>query len=90
MTVTKTWKVFGREGHRQRTSFFPSVLWDYSEGNDIRIIEIDNSDKTGTNDYSVIRITRNTAADCEAELEGQLSDGYWENYRYGEVVEIDE
>ena len=88
MPTTRTWKVFGREGHRQRTSFFASVHWDFSKGDDVCIIEIDNSDKTGTNDYSVIRITRNTAAECEAELEGQLSDGYWENYRYGEVVEI--
>ena len=26
-----------------------------------RIIEVENSDKTGTNDYSFVRITRDTA-----------------------------
>lgn len=85
--VTRTWKVYGRDGHRQRTSFFASVHWDWSNGENVRIFEVDNADKTGTNEYSPVRITRNTAEECERELEGQLSDGYWENYRYGEVVE---
>lgn len=86
--TTRAWRVYGREGHRQRTSFFKSIRWDFSEGEDIRIIEVDNCDKTGTNDYSLVRITRNTAAECEQELEGQLSDGYWENYRTGKVMEV--
>ena len=90
MATTRAWKVYGRDGHRQRTSFFVSVLWEFSEGENVRIIEIDNSDKTGTNEYSIIRITRNTAEECEAELMGQISDGYFENSRCGEVVEINE
>lgn len=86
--MTRTWRVYGAEGHRQRTSFFASVRWDFSKDDDIRIIEIDNADKTGTNEYSVIRITRNTAEECATELEGQLYDGYFENYRFGRVQEI--
>lgn len=86
--VTRAWRVYGQEGHRQRTSFFKSMRWDFSKGGDIRIIEIDNVDKTGTNDYSLVRITRNTVEECEKELESQLSDGYWENYRYGNVEEV--
>lgn len=87
--VTRAWKVFGYEGHRQRESFGPSYAWDCSEGDDVKFVAVDNSDKTGTNDYSIIRITRNTAKECEATLMGQLCDGAFENSRWGECVEID-
>lgn len=93
MATTRTWKVYGAEGHRQRTSFWPSVRYDWTGEHEgikgTRIFEVINSDKTGTNDYSIIRITRDTAEECEAELEGQLSDGYFENSRTGKIVEIE-
>lgn len=94
MAVTKSWKVYGREGHRQRMSFEPSQVYDFTNSpysldrKGIRIIEFENSDKTGTNEYSVVRITRNTAEECEQELAAQLSDGFFENCHYGDVVEI--
>lgn len=86
--VTKGFKVYGRDGHRQRESFSPSCKYDWSDGDDIRIVELINSDKTGTNDYSIIRITRNTEQEVMDELEGQLYDGIFENSRYGKVEEI--
>lgn len=85
---TRAWKVYGIDGHRQRESFGKSYKYDFSEGTDVRIIEVENSDKTGTNDYSIIRITRNSSEECEEELRGQLSDGIFENSRVGKVVEI--
>ena len=88
--VTKTWKVYGAYGHRQRESFNPSYKHDFSEGNNIRIIEVLNSDKTGTNDYSIIKITKNTENECYNECWGQLCDGIFENCRVGEVEEINE
>lgn len=89
MTVTKAWKVYGREGHRQRESFGSSVYWDWSNKRDgIRIFEADNYDKTGTHDYTVVRITRNTADECDEEMEGQITDGYFENSYVGIVKEI--
>lgn len=88
MKVTRAWKVYGAEGHRQRESFGKSCKYDFSENGIIRIIEVDNSDKTGTNEYSIIRITRNSSEECEEELNGQLSDGIFENSRVGKVVEI--
>lgn len=88
MSVTRAWKVYGAEGHRQRESFCESYAYDWTEGEDVRKIEVENSDKTGTNEYSIIRITRNTAEECERELDGQISDGIFENSRVGEVVEI--
>lgn len=89
MAVTRSWKVYGMDGHRQRESFSPSCVSDFSnEENGIRIIEILNSDKTGTNEYSIIRITRNTGDECEMELWAQIGDGVFENSRIGLVEEI--
>ena len=86
--MTRTWRVWGVNGHRQRESFEPSYKYDWTEGENIREVEVENSDKTGTNEYSIIRITRNTAEECEAELEGQLSDGIVESVNYGKVEEL--
>lgn len=88
--TTRTWKVYGAEGHRQKESFCDSYKYDFTEGNKIRIIEVLNADKTGTNEYSIVRITRNTSKECAEELEGQLTDGIFENRRTGKVVEITE
>lgn len=89
MPVTMSWKVYGVEGHRQRESFFDSFVYDFSEGNNVRIIAVDNSDKTGTNDYSIIHITCNTYNECKNELMSQLSDGIFENSRVGDCIPID-
>ena len=86
--VTRAWKVYGREGHRQRESFCKSYKYDYTKGDDIRIIEVENSDKTGTNDFSIIKITRNTAEECQITLDSQITDGVFENSQTGIVEEI--
>ena len=88
MSVTRAWKVYGAIGHRQRESFFRSYRHDFSELNNPRVIEVLNSDRTGTNDYSIIKITRGTAEECELELEGQLSDGVFENSRWSRAEEV--
>lgn len=89
--TTMTWKVYGAEGHRQRESFNESYVYDFTNYKDgVRIIEVKNSDKTGTHDYSIIRITRNNVEECIREFEGQITDGVFENSRTGraELVEI--
>ena len=88
--VTKTWKVYGADGHRQRESFNSSYKYDWSENGKARIIEVINSDTTDTNEYSIIKITRNTADECERELDAQISDGIIENNRVGKVIEVKE
>ena len=86
---TRSWKVYGAEGHRQRESFSPSYEYNFSNNCfGIRIIKVENSDITGTNEYSIVRITRNNAQECFEELEGQLSDGIFENSCFGKVEEI--
>lgn len=75
MAVTKSYKVYGVDGHRQRESFNDSYKYDFSEGDEIRIIEVENSDRTGTNDYSIVHITRNTIEECQKdELEFMVSE----------------
>lgn len=86
--ITKSFKVYGAEGHRQRESFNDSYKYDFSDGSDTRIIEVQNSDVTGTNEYSIVIITRNTAEECYNELDGQISDGIFENSRVGKIEEI--
>ena len=86
--VTRAWKVYGRENHRQRQSFFASYSYDFSENGDTRIVTVKNSDTTGTNSYSIIEITRDTAEKCYQELIGQLYDGVFENCNFGIVEEV--
>ena len=86
--VTRAWKVYGADGHRQRESFYESQSYDWSEDGDIRRVEVENADKTGTNDYTIVRITRNTAEECEREFFGQLYDGIFETSRTGRIEEI--
>lgn len=88
MAVTRAWKVYGRSGHRQKMSFSPSVRWDWSTEEETRIFEAENADKTGTHDYTIVRITCDSAAACARELSGQITDGYFENAFTGDVVEI--
>lgn len=88
--IKRVWKIYGTEGHRQRESFNKSYTWDFSEGDNKRIIEVENSDKTGTNEYTIIRIIRNTSEECQTELYGQLTDGIFENSRVGRVEEMQE
>lgn len=90
MAVTRSWKVYGKYGgHWLAESFLPSRKYDWSSEEDgVRIVEIENADKTGTNLYSIIRITRDTAELCEREFNGQLSDGIFENFRTGNIEEL--
>lgn len=87
--ITRTWKVYGANGHRQGESFNKSYVYDFSSKEaGTRIIEVLNADITGTNDYSIVKITRDTAEECEKEFWGQVSDGIFENCRVGEIVEM--
>lgn len=83
---TITFRVYGMDGHRQRASFGESEFWDFSNDTDgIRKIDILREDETRTNDYVYVRITRKTEDLVNKELQGQLSDGIFENCRYGKI-----
>lgn len=85
----KAFKVYGNKGHRQAVSFGKSYLWNFTEENkNTRIIAVINSDLTETNNYSIIVIARETEKEIDDELNGQIDDGIFENFRVGEVREI--
>lgn len=88
--VSVNFKVYGLPKHSQRERFAPSERHDFSTSDNVRILETFNSDRTGTNDYNIIRITRETREECFAELEGQLSDGLYENSEWGGYQVIDD
>lgn len=88
MSTTKMWKVYGAVGQHQVESFNPSKCYDFSEGGNTRIIEVLNSDKTGTNEYSVVKITCNSPEECYEELRGQLTEGIFENSYVGRTEEM--
>lgn len=88
--VSVNFKVYGIPNHRQRESFYPSERHDFSTADNVRILEIFNSDRTGTNDYNILRITRETREECFEELEAQLSDGLYENSNCGGYQVIDD
>lgn len=89
MEATRIWKVYGSDGHRQRESFGKSYKFDFSNADDgIRIIDVECADRTGTNDYVIVNITRNTSEECEKEFNGQLTDGIFENSRVGRIEKI--
>ena len=63
-----------------------SVYWDWSNKQDgTRIMEVFCADLTGHPSYVIVRITRDTEKDCEDEIDGQITDGYFENY-YGKIT----
>lgn len=80
-----TFRVYGADGHRQAESFnksFSATSW-----NGISF-EVKNADITGTNDYSVISFEADNDFDARAELDKQLSDGVFENCRFGIIEEV--
>lgn len=81
--VSVNFKVYGLPKHSLRESFAPSERHDFSTAGNVRILETFNSDRTGTNDYNILRITRETREECFAELEGQLSDGLYKDSECG-------
>lgn len=88
MSITKSFKIYGAEGHRQRMSFGNSRRYDWSDGDCLRIVELFCSDVTKTNEYVVIRITMKTPEEVEHELWAQIYDGLLEDSRTGSVLEL--
>lgn len=87
--VTRSWKIYGRGGDWNRASKEESSFCDFTNEYDgIRLLGMDCYDVTGSYDYVVVTITRNTAKECLDELRGQISDGMFENYRVGRREEI--
>ena len=83
--MIKIYKVNGAAGYRQRESFSPSYKFITFDNITISVI---NSDLTGTNNYSLVKLEGDNEIQLENEFEGQLSDGIFENSAYGITEEI--
>lgn len=86
--MIKSFKVYGADGHRQKQSFGKTEHFDFSTETELRKISIIRSDITKTNDYAIIEIEMASEKEIMAELDGQLSDGFFENVRTGKIEEV--
>ena len=84
--ATKTWRINSRT-YANRES---SILYDFSNGEDVRIIETLCKDTTGIASYFLVRITRNTEEECIDEFWGQFHDGLLENETYITTRQVEE
>ena len=82
----KVYHVYGEYGHRQRESFYESYEL-LNEYNDTMIL-VNNSDMTGTNDYTEIVIIAKSEKECDEILDVQLTDGIFENSKTGKVTAV--
>lgn len=83
--VTRRFRVYGLDGHRQRASFGKSErLYPWDHLSEITCL---CSDRTGTTEYVELIIT-GPEWYISRELLGQISDGIFENCRVGKVTEI--
>lgn len=87
----KAFRVYGKEGHRFRGSFFETRSLLLS-GVPSVIMDVINSDMTETNDYSILKFTclfgelPNEAFEHMAEV--QAYDGIFECCTIGDIVEV--
>lgn len=87
----KAFRVYGKEGHRFRGSFFETRSLSLS-GDPAVIMDVINSDITGTNEYSILKFTctfgelPNEAFEHMAEV--QAYDGIFECCTIGDIVEV--
>lgn len=86
--TTITYRIYGADGHRMKDSFGKSEVYDFSDEKNVRIVRVKREDVLKTNDYIEVSITSENALECYRELNGQLSDGLWENCRIGHIKRI--
>lgn len=84
--VRVTFRVFGKDGHRQRASFGESFEFD-AFGSDAHI-ECVCEDRTLTNKFVDVRVTADSFKRCANGLNAQLSDGIFESCEVGKITII--
>ena len=82
--IKVTFRVFGKEGHRQRASFGKS--FEFSTFDSSAHIECVCEDRTFTNRYVDVIITSDSFIRCAIELNTQLSDGIFESCNVGLIT----
>lgn len=81
------YRIWGREGHRQKASWQNSIKFTTHDG---YTIETWCFDKTGTHDYIDIEVSRwhCTAPELYEEMQTQLDDGILECCNYGNIEKL--
>lgn len=82
--VRATFRVFGKDGHRQRASF--GVSFEFGTLNGSAHIECVCEDRTLSNKFVDVIITANSFKRCADELNAQLSDGIFESCAVGKIL----
>ena len=82
--VRVTFRVFGKDGHRQRVSFGDSFEFG-TFGGDVHIKCL-CGDRTLTNEFVDLIITADSFKRCADELNAQLSDGIFESCAVGKIL----
>lgn len=82
--VRATFRVFGKDGHRQRVSFGES--FEFSTFGGSTHIECVCEDRTLTNRFVEVIITADSFKRCVNELNAQLSDGIFEACAVGKIL----
>ena len=80
--VRVTFRVFGKDGHRQRASFGESFEFDTFGDTHIECV---CEDRTLTNRFVEVIITADSFKRCVNELNAQLSDGIFESCAVGKI-----
>ena len=82
--VRVTFRVFGKDAHRQRASFGQS--FEFSAFGGTAHIECVCEDRTLTNRFVEVIITADSFKRCVNELNAQLSDGIFESCAVGKIL----
>ena len=82
--VRVTFRVFGKDGHRQRASFGESFEF-ITFGGDAHI-ECVCEDRTLTNKFIDVIVTADSFKRCANELNAQISDGIFETCAVGKIL----
>ena len=82
--VRVTFRVFGKDGHRQRASFGKSFEFGTLGGS--AHIECVCEDRALTNKFVEVIVTADSFKRCADELNAQLSDGIFESCTVGKIL----
>lgn len=82
--IRTTFRVFGKDGHRQRASFGKS--FEFSTFGGAVKIECVCEDRTLSNSFVEVVITADSFKRCVTELNAQLSDGIFESCAVGMIL----
>ena len=82
--VRATFRVFGKDGHRQRASFGESFEFGTLSGS--AHIECVCEDCTLSNKFVDVIVTADSFKRCADELNAQLSDGIFESCTVGKIL----